>query len=629
LENFDPETNGESKDIVADNITQLKQLFPEVFTEDKLDFTALQATLGEYVETSDERYNFTWHGKATAKRIAQTPSTGTLRPCKEESKDWDTTQNLFIEGDNLEVLKLLQKAYHKQVKMIYIDPPYNTGKEFIYPDNYQDNLDTYLEYTGQKDSEGRRFGTNAETSGRYHTNWLSMIYPRLKLARNLLRDDGVIFISISDHEFSNLRKICDEIYGEENFIGCIVWNSTKSVTNTAIISVGHTYNLVYAKSGEYFKNNRSTFRLPEDGEGFDNPDNDPRGPWKADPYQVGGWRPNQQYEIVNPSTGVKYKPNEGCSWKNDYQKFKQLQSENRIVFGVTGEGGPQRKRFLSEAENRGKVTKTWWDDVGTTTNATQSLKNLFDGKSVFSNPKPIELIQRMIELGDFTKNEIVLDFFAGSASTAHAVIQGNLENSSSRKFILVQIPEHLDEAKKDLKAAIDFCDDNNLPRNIAEISKERLRRVAEKVKKDSPDYQGDLGFKVFKLASSNIKPWDADFEQLEADLYSSVDNIKEDRSSDDVLYELLLKYGIDLTIPIENHTVAGKTVYSVGLGALLICLDDDISLEVVEGIGKLKEELQPETVHVVLKDAGLKDDVVKTNAIQLLKRYDINDVKTL
>ncbi|MFR9542793.1 MAG: site-specific DNA-methyltransferase [Rikenellaceae bacterium] len=430
--------NSGSADLVRDNIEQLAQFFPEVIKEGKVDFEALHDLLGEYGDSAEERFCLNWAGKARARREAQKRSTGTLRPCKEDSVDWDTTENLYIEGDNLEVLKLLQKSYHKQVKMIYIDPPYNTGKDFVYKDNYKDNMANYLELTGQD----RKMSTKAlsDSDGRYHSNWLNMMYPRLKLARNLLTDDGVIFISIDDNEVDNLKKICNEIFGEENFVADIIWNSTKSVTNTALISVSHTHTIVFFKEKNYFVKNRDEFRLIDNGDGFTNPDNDPRGDWKADPFQVGGWRPNQQYEITNPKTGEVYLPNSGCSWKNDYDKYIELVKDNRIVFGSTGEGGPQRKRFIWEAQERGKVSKTLWDDVETTTNGTQLVKKLFDGVSVFDNPKPVGLLLRILELG--TKSDsIILDFFSGSATTAHAVIQQNAGDKGNRKYICVQIPE--------------------------------------------------------------------------------------------------------------------------------------------------------------------------------------------
>lgn len=616
----------QSTDFVAQNIETLKTLFPTIVKEGKIDIKELQALLGDDIETEEEYYRFTWAGKSMARREANKPSTATLRPDKESSKDWDATQNIFIEGDNLEVLKLLQKSYANKIKMIYIDPPYNTGKDFVYKDNYNDNLGNYLAITGQLDEEGKRINTNSENDGRYHSNWLSMMYPRLKLARNLLSDDGVIFLTIDDNEVDNLKKICDEIFGEENFIGNLIWNSTKSVTNTAIVSTSHNFNLVYCKTINYYIEHRTKFRLPEDGEGFSNPDNDPRGVWKADPFQVGGWRPNQQYEIVNPKTGEIYTPNEGCSWKNDLNKFKELQSDNRIVFGSTGEAGPQRKRFLFEALERGKVVKTWWDDVGTTTNGTQLVKKLFDGKSVFTNPKPIDLIQRMISLGDHTKSGIILDFFAGSGSTPHAVIQSNAQDGGNRKFICVQLPETTDEKSEAFKAGY---------KNISEITKERIRRAGEKIKSEMKEdlfsEQGktlDIGFRAFKLDSSNIRAWDGNPEALEDNLFNAGSNIKENRTEEDVLYEILLKYGLDLTMPIEQKAIAGKQVFNIGMGALFICLGDHITTAVAEGIGKWKEELQPATSKVIFKDTGFTD-VEKTNSMQILKRYGILEVNTI
>jgi DNA modification methylase len=363
--------------------------------------------------------------------------------------------------------------------MIYIDPPYNTGNDFVYRDKWVVDSEKWSEDIGQIDEEtGDRLFRNTESNGRFHSDWCSMIYPRLLLARNLLRDDGVIFISIDDGEVAQLRKICDEVFGERNFCGDIIWNSTKSVTNTALISVSHTYNLVYFKIIEYYVEHRDAFRLPDDGSGFENPDDDPRGPWKADPFQVGGWRPNQQYTIVNPNTGIEYKPNPGCSWKNDYEKFQELLKDNRIMFGRTGEGGPQRKRFIWEAQERGKVTKTLWDDIETTTNGTQVLKRLFDDISIFSNPKPTGLIKRFLQLS--TNNsplnaDIILDFFSGSATTAHAVMQLNAEDGGNRQFIMVQLPEPCEKDSEAFKAGY---------KNICEIGKERIRRAGDKVLSD-------------------------------------------------------------------------------------------------------------------------------------------------
>ncbi|HIT61967.1 MAG TPA: site-specific DNA-methyltransferase [Candidatus Caccovivens faecavium] len=578
--------DGQSLDVVKENVEKLKELFPSIVKEDKIDFDELELLLGENINRSNEQYSFTWNGKTEATKLAQKRSTGTLRPCKEESKDWDTTQNLYIEGDNLEVLRLLQASYNGRIKMIYIDPPYNTGHDFVYKDNFEDNIKNYKEQTGQA------VKSNADTDGRYHTNWLNMMYPRLKLARNLLTDDGVIFISIDDKEVANLIKICNEIFGEGNFLNDIVWNSTKSVTNTALISVAHNHTLVYFKKKQYYVENREFFRLIDSGEGFENPDNDPRGPWKADPFQVGGWRPNQQYEIINPKTGSIYKPNPGCSWKNDYNKYLELVKDNRIVFGKTGEGGPQRKRFIWEASERGKVSTTLWTDVETTTNGTQQIKKLFNDKAPFSNPKPIGLIKRILELGS-DKNSIVIDFFSGSSTTAHAVMEMNLDGKN-RKFIMVQFPENLDKSleeatndnKQTILNAIEVCDEINVPHALTEVAKERIRRAGEKIRDENPDKQIDIGFKVFKLDSSNLKKWDntptKDVDAIKDRIQSSIDYLKDDRTELDLVYEVMLKYGIDLSYPIKQTENKKAYIVEAPEYKLLVCTQPNLTLENIE-----------------------------------------------
>jgi adenine-specific DNA-methyltransferase len=609
-----------SHDIAEDKRQGLLRLFPEVRTESgKLDFERLKLALGEAVDAGKERYGMNWPGKAECFKAIQTPSLGTLLPCQEESVNFDTTENLIIEGDNLEVLKLLQKSYLGKVKMIYIDPPYNTGNDFIYPDNYTESLQTYLEYTGQVDAEGKKFGTNVETDGRFHSKWLNMMYPRLYLARNLLRDDGVLFVSVSDQETHNLRHLLDDIFGPDNFIGCIVWNSTKSVTNTALISVSHTFNLVFARSKDYFVQNRSHFRLPEDGSGFSNPDNDPRGPWKADPFQVGGERPNQLYPITNPKTGEVYRPNPGSSWKNELKVFERLLADNRIVFGASGEAGPQRKRFLSEAEERGRVTVTLWDDLDTTTNATRALRDLF-GESVFDNPKPVDLIRRFIQLGTHYPNDaVILDFLAGSGTTAQAVLEQNKEDGGTRRFILVQLPEPT--GRDDYPTITDIC-------------KERVRRVVTRLNEEDTsklDLEGgteqDRGFRVFKLAESNFKPWNAavpnDTEKLQAKLALHIDHVREDRSPDDLLYELLLKSGFELTTPVEALELEGKTVYSVAGGALFICLEHELTLELIRAMAERKP------ARVVCLDEGFAgNDQLKANAVQTFRTKGIVSFRT-
>ena len=456
---------------INENVSKIAKLFPNCVTEaknengeitHKIDFDMLKQELSNtLVEGREERYQFTWPDKRQAILNANAPINKTLRPCRKESVNFDTTENLYIEGDNLEALKLLQETYLGKVKMIYIDPPYNTGNDFVYNDDFAQNTDEYIENSGQFDEEGNRLVVNTETNGRFHTDWLNMMYSRLKLAKDLLSDDGVFFISISDAEVDNTKKILDEIFGANNYLGDIIWNSTKSVTNTALISVSHTYNFVYFKNLNYFVEHRDQFRLPDDGEGFENPDNDPRGPWKADPFQVGGWRPNQQYEIVNPNTGVVYKPNTGCSWKNDLAHYKELVKDNRIVFGKTGDGGPQRKRFLSEATERGNISMDVFN----------SILKIFDNNIIFSNPKPVELIKRMLQLGAKT-DSIILDFFSGSATTAHSVMQLNSEDGGNRKYIMVQVQEETAEDSEAYKIGY---------KNICEIGKERIRRAGKKI----------------------------------------------------------------------------------------------------------------------------------------------------
>ena len=486
----------------------------------------------------------------------QSPTSRTLVPCKEESADFDGTQNVFIEAENLEALKILQKSYAGSVKMIYIDPPYNTGNDsFIYPDKFSESREEYARRVGDTDDAGylKRDGVfqgawrkNGKDSGHYHSNWLSMMLPRLHLAKTLLREDGVIFISIDDNEQAQLKLLCDEVFGEENFVADIIWNSTKSVTNTALISVSHTHTLVYFKEMDYYIKNRQKFRLPDDGDGFENPDNDPRGAWKADPFQVGGWRPNQQYPITNPNTGVVYLPNTGCSWKNDFDKFQELLKNNRIVFGRNGDSAPQRKRFIWEAQERGKVAKTLWDEVETTTNGTQLLKKIFGGNSLFDNPKPIGFLRKVLTLGS-DKDDLILDFFSGSGTTAHAVMQLNAEDGGSRRFICVQLPEETDEKSEARKAGFS---------TIAEIAKERIRRAGRQISDGLQDgSEIDTGFKVFKLAESGFKQWrqpgQTDTEALQRELLLNIDSVLPETSSENLLYELMLRMGLKLTCKVS------------------------------------------------------------------------------
>ncbi len=631
----------ESPDMTAQNIDRIATLFPNCITEmldeehstpekkvykRAVNFELLKQMLSPDVVDGDEAYEFTWVGKKAAIVEANKPTRKTLRPviedetvptgadsegktyCSSGSKNWDTTENLYIEGDNLEVLKLLQESYLGKVKMIYIDPPYNTGNDFIYADDFKHSQAEENEQMGIFDEDGDRLFKNTDTNGRFHSDWCSMIYSRLMLARNLLTDDGVIVISISDAEFGNLKSIADEVFGVKNYCGDILWNSTKSVTNTALISVSHTYNLVYFKSIDYFVSHRSEFRLPDNGEGFENPDNDPRGAWKADPFQVGGWRPNQQYEIINPKTGVVYKPNSGCSWKNDYAKYQELVKDGRIVFGKTGDGGPQRKRFIWEAEERGKVAKTWWDDVETTTNGTQMIKKIFDGISMFENPKPVGFIKKLLQLST-RSDSIILDFFSGSATTAHAVMQLNAEDGGHRKFIMVQLPEKCEKEKEAFKAGY---------KNICEIGKERIRRAGDKIKSESPMTTQDLdiGFRVLKLDDTNMQDVYYAADDYNQEMLAGMEsNIKADRSDLDLLFGCLIDWGLPLSLPYKSEQIDGCTVHTYNDGDLIACFNKNIPESVVKEIARRKP------LRAVFRDAGFASSPEKINVFEIFKFY--------
>ena len=611
---------------VDENIEKIGKLFPNCITERKnengeveyaVDFDMLKQELSDVVvEGNEERYQFTWPDKKKSVLLANAPINKTLRPCREESVDFDNTENLYIEGDNLEVLKLLQETYLGKIKLIYIDPPYNTGNDsFVYDDSFSVSEDEFSEKSNQRDEQGNilfDIRTNNENNGKFHTDWLNMMYSRIKISKDLLSDDGVLVMSISDAEFHNLKKITDEIFGDTNYCGDIIWNSTKSVTNTALISVSHTYNLVYFKNINHFIENRSEFRLPDNGDGFENPDNDPRGPWKADPFQVGGWRPNQQYEITNPNTGVVYKPNEGCSWKNDYKKFQELMADNRIVFGKTGDGGPQRKRFIWEAQERGKVAKTLWDDVETTTNGTQLVKKMFDGVSVFDNPKPVGFLERVIELGA-NRDALILDFFSGLATTAHATMKVNAEDGGKRKFIMVQLPENTDEKSQARKVGY---------LTIPEIGKERIRRAAKMIAEEYPDSQFDSGFRVLKCDTSNMKEVYYNPAEYEPSLFSRLeDNIKEDRTPEDLLFQVMLDLGVLLSSKIEETTIAGKKVFNVEDNYLIACFDDNVTEEVITEIAKQKP------YYFVMRDSSMANDSVATNFEQIFAAYSPDTVR--
>lgn len=611
--------NGTSMNIVQDNIEKLKQIFPEVFSENKIDFKTLQQLLGKEIDVEQERYSFNWHGKSNARRIAQEQSTGTLLPSKEDSKNWDNTNNLYIEGDNLEVLKLLQKSYHNKVKMIYIDPPYNTGKDFVYPDNFKDNLKNYLEITGQTGEEGQKLSTNSDSSGRYHSNWLNMMYPRLKLARNLLKDDGVIFISIDENEVHNLRKLCDEIFGEENFISNIMWKRKKEISNDSKnISIQGENIICYQKSN----NSRLKYEPLSDEyikRSYKNPTKEfTLDKWRGVPITVskglsgGGYK----YTIKTPS-GVEHEK----IWAYPEQSYKKLLENKRIYFGLTGDSIPQRIMYLCESE--GQPTTNYWDNVSSNKDGKKEILSIF-GENYFDTPKPVELLKKLSKIV-VDSNSIILDFFSGSATTAHATMQLNAEDGGNRKYIMVQLPEPTPENSEAAKAGY---------KNICEIGKERIRRAGEKIKSDESlslenREKLDTGFKVFKLDTSNIKEWDSETTDLKQSLFDSVDNIKSDRTSLDVLYEILLKYGLDLNVSI----VENKDFYSIGGGTLLVNLNKTITLDVIDSICeeyKILLEADDEfKTTVVLRDSSFKNDIDKTNAIQKLKQAGIKEIRSI
>ncbi len=473
----DPETK--SADVLAENISKLKELFPEAVTEGKLDFDVLKQLLGGVVDERDEKYGLNWHGKRRARQLALTPSTGTLRPCPEESVDWDTTQNLMIEGDNLEVLKLLQKSYAGKVKLIYIDPPYNTGKDFVYPDDFRDNIRNYLELTGQVES-GKKITSNTEASGRFHTDWLNMMYPRLKLARNLLRDDGVIFITIDDHEVAGLRSLCDEIFGEENCQAILVWqHSLQPKGYSGTFSVHHNFVLCYQKGDDFELANLD--RTDEHNKNYSNSDNDPNGAWRSGDVRNALYRPNLIYKITTPSGKTIDPPPNGWRWSRETVESKIRSGE--IVFSPD-ESRIVRKIYLNTLDGRTPETILFGKDVGTTRDAASEIKELFDDHVPFDTPKPTGLIQHLITLSGASGNDLVFDFFAGSGTSADAVWRQNIANDQLLRTVLVQLPEPVDADDKQQKAAAAFCDELGKSRNIAELTKERLRRAGKKIRQE-------------------------------------------------------------------------------------------------------------------------------------------------
>ena len=613
---------GESANIVSENLERLKELFPEAFNEGGIDFDVLRQLLGDakVLDEGKEKYGLNWHGKKKARQIALTPSTGTLLPCPEESVDWDTTQNLFIEGDNLEVLKLLQRSYSNKVKMIYIDPPYNTGKEFIYPDKFQDNLDTYLKYTGQADGNGDKFSSNTESNGRKHSNWLSMMYSRLKLARSLLRNDGIIFISIDDNEAANLTMIGNDIFGEEHFLGAFVWQRRQNADsrNYSNISPDHEYILAYAKS----MNSRLKGRVIDTSK-YKNPDNDPRGDWASidlSGLATADQRPNLHYDIVDPKTGHTYSPNPNRGWSKSKERIEKMIEEGRILFPSKPNGRPREKKFLSELQSSVTGISTWLPSQVSvyTTNGTREVSSLF-GAKVFDFPKPVQLIKFLVNQAA-ASDDIVMDFFAGSATTAQAVLEASNEDGIKRRYICVQLPEPVGEKTEAYKQGY---------KTITELALQRIKLAARKLN----NAVLDNGVKLFKLTNSGIKAWNPDRSDLEETLLAHQEHLIEGRSEQDILYELLLKRGIDLAVPVESRQAAGKAIYSIGHGALFACLDESITNDQVEEIAQAVvewyRELAPEDTHVFFRDSAFTDDVAKTNMAAILEQNGITHVRSL
>ena len=635
----DPETH--SPDLVAENLAALQALFPELITEGAdgvaVNIDVLKALVGDKtVSDADEKYGLNWHGKRRARQLALTPSTGTLRPCPEDSVDWDTTQNLMIEGDNLEVLKLLQKSYAGKVKLIYIDPPYNTGKDFVYPDNFQDNIKNYLELTGQTGEGGKKLSSNTEASGRFHTDWLNMMYPRLKLARNLLREDGAVFISCDDGEVDNLRIILDDIFGLENFVAQFVWKARQftDARATTNVSTDHEYILAYARDAGF-----ALRGVERDESKFTNPDNDPRGPWMSRSMlglATRDQRPNLHYHIIEPVTGRRFPPNPSTGWRYSSEKMHRLIEERCILFPSKDDGRPREKKFRKDMLAEFIAFRTIIDGVHTA-DGTEEIRTLF-GKEVFSFPKPTELLRQLVEQVTDTE-DIVMDFFAGSGTTAHAVWQQNKDPEDLQRWILVQLPEPLDNCNKDQKVAADFCDALNKPRNIAELTKERLRRAGKKIKEENPLFAGDLGFRVFKLDTTNIVEWDPDRYKIAETLEASIEHLKTDRTEQDILFELLLKLGLDLCVPIETQKVEANAkhihdLHSIGPGSLLVCLSQSISQVDVEPLALAlvawHQELKPAgDTTVVFRDSAFADDVAKSNITAILQQHGLETVRSL
>lgn len=617
--------DGKSLDITEERLNKLKEILPDAFTEGKIDWEKLQAALGEAIEFKNERYVLNWAGKSDAFRVLQSPTTATLVPCEEESIGFDDTENIFIEGENMEVLKILQKSYFGKIKMIYIDPPYNTGNDkFIYPDKFSETRDEYLSRIGDRDETGYMtheglFRTNSKDSGHYHSNWLSMMYPRLFLARNLLRDDGVIFVSIDDNEVHNLRLMMNEVFGEECFVGQIIWEKRITRENRRYVSVRHDYILAYVKSSDVMNDVIGLLPMDEAAkERYKNPDDDPRGVWTSVPAiaQAGHATKNQFYRLVTPS-GREIDPPSGSCWRYTKEKMDREIADNRIWFGQDGSGVPRIKKFLDEGRQGLTIETMWWaKEVGTNDSAKRELVSLFDNVSVFDTPKPVSLISRMLEFAQ-AKDEVILDFFSGSCPLPEAVIQKCYAENWRSRFIVVQLPEKCDENSEAYKAGY---------KTIAEIGKERIRRVIKNIQKaeqqtklevDGNTGKQDLGFKVFKLQESNFKIWRSDVkteEELYTQLTLHTDPVDENARIENILYELLLKSGVPLTARIEEK----DGYYLVNESEIALILKS-----IDEGIIKAVISEKPKKV-ITLDRLFKNNDQLKTNTALQMKDSEID-----
>ena len=620
----------QSLDVAGSNIDKIAKLFPQCVTECKqtlmrggketvlkIDFEKLRDELSaDVIDEGEERYQFTWPDKRAHAHLANTPTTKTLRPCREESVDFDHTQNLYIEGDNLDVLKVIRETYLGKVKMIYIDPPYNTGNDFVYNDDFSQNSDDYQENSGQLDEEGNRLVQNTESNGRFHTDWLNMIYPRLKVARDLLTEDGVIFISIDDNEQANLKKVCDEVFGESNFVATLIWERAFSPKNDAkYISNSHDYVLIYARQIDSFQIGRLP-RTEEANARYSNPDNDPRGPWMSSDISVKTYTASCDYPITTPS-GKVVEPPAGRCWSLSKNAFLERLHDNRIWFGPNGDNTPRIKRFLSELKFDGMAPTSilFYKEVGHSQEGAQEVVSLFSDNGVFDGPKPVRLLKRLITLANLKNDSIVLDFFSGSATTAHALMKMNVETGKRCKFILVQIPEKVSEKKK-----------NSGYKTICEIGKERIRRAGKKIKEENADKEGidklDIGFRVLKLDSSNMQDvYYTPKEFTERNLFA--DNVKPDRTAEDLLFQVMLDLGVELSATIEQRTIDDKRVFFVNDNYLVACFDEAISESTITEIAKM----QPR--YFVMRDSSLASDNVADNFDQLFETYSKDTIRKI